>query len=132
MKLYHREVYWPVGIDRILPQCFESWNEVELQYSPHARKEANSDRYGKVKLPETINLETAYIFEVEINDSGVLNKIVARVPYNNKFDLVIVMKVNQYVVNYVIVKTIWLNSVDDKHKTLDESKYERNPNGSLV
>lgn len=46
-------------------------------------------------------------------------KGVYRTVYDKKYDLIIVMTYDRK------VKTVWLNDINDKHSTLDESKYTK-------
>jgi hypothetical protein len=113
-KLYHFEIGLPRGLESNLKKI----GIVELEYLHHARLAALSDRYGKIDLPNTINCTIAKAIEVEVIDNRV-NKIVWRTRYNDRFDLVIVMNMD------CTVRTVWLNTVNDRHKTLDRTKYDK-------
>lgn len=89
-----------------------------LTYSNHALKAANNDRYGNVKLPQSIGLANGYIFEVETQDKTIA-KLAIRYPLKGGLDITFVLLYNSG-----IVKTVWLNKRSDVHKTLKRSKYE--------
>ncbi len=111
IKLYHKDIGLPKNI--YIQEKF-----IRLKYTPHALKEASSDRYGEIKLPSSITIKRSEVIEVEtINNK--LNKLVLRITYNETHDLIIVILIKGNK-----VKTVWLNSKDDIHQTLDESKYE--------
>lgn len=111
-KLYHKEIGFPDGIR--MPAGFNP--VVRLSYSGHAQAEAN-DRYGQLKLPSVIDVRKADVVEMGVTGKTV-TKIVARMPYDNEKDIVIV-----FLPDSGRVKTVWANLKTDKHKTLDRSKY---------
>jgi len=110
-KLYHFEIGFPKGLNTKL-------GVLDLFYTRHALNAARDDRYGKINLPRRINTDKAKAIEVEVTGYRV-TKIVYRIHYNDKFDLVIVVG------EECRVYTVWLNAKDDKHKTLDHRKYDR-------
>lgn len=112
--LYHREVYWPIQIERISPK-----GNIPLIYTRHAEYAAKTDRYGKITLPDFLNCDKSLCFECEINNEE--KKFVYRTHYDAKYDLVIVIMKSK-VVGWV-VKTVWLNLKSDNHKTLAKKNY---------
>lgn len=94
---------------------------ISLTYSLHARHQCIADRYGIIKPPNTLDMANGKLIEMEIAN-GRVAKIVVRVEYSAKYDLVLVVSSNG------IVRTVWLNSVNDKHHTLDRSRYVSMPN----
>ncbi len=108
--LYHFSIGFPENVIK-LSGIFK------LAYSYHAIRASENDRYGKIQLPTTLNVDTALLVEMEVLN-GVMVKGVYRVPYNNQCDLIIVMLADGK------VKTVWLNYNSDKHYTLDKSKYQ--------
>jgi len=70
-------------------------------------------------LPESVNFRDAEIFEIETDNTGKLVKVCIRIAYNNNYDLCMPILVDGF-----IVKTVWLNSKNDSHVTLDITKYE--------
>lgn len=111
-KLYHKEIGFPANLR--MPPNFNPI--VRLSYSAHAQEEAN-DRYGQLKLPAVIDVRKADVVEMGVTGMTV-TKIVARMPYDNDKDIVIV-----FLPDSGRVKTVWANLKSDKHKTLDRSKY---------
>lgn len=111
-KLYHADL----GI----PQNAQTQHgQMLLDYSPHALSAALDDRYGNiVNLPKSIDTSKAQVIEVEMNGSKT-TKVVYRIPYNEEYDLVMVLLPDRR-----FVKTVWLNKNTDLHNTLDTSKYD--------
>ena len=90
-----------------------------LDYSPHALDAALDDRYGNiVNLPKSLDTSKAQVVEVEMQGSKT-TKVVYRIPYNEEYDLIIVL-----IPDRRFVKTVWLNKNSDLHNTLDASKYD--------
>jgi len=97
---------------------------VQLTYSQHAIREANSDRYGKIDLPTQAVVGPAGIVEVE-EYSGRVEKFVFRAKYNEKIDLVFAVIPEGK--GRLFVKTVWANEVGDHQNTLDTRRYEQKP-----
>lgn len=112
MALYHYTLGFPNG--------FSSTVGVrKLMYTHHAKNAALTDRYGIINLPTQLDTNNAKCIEVEILN-GKVSKLVYRIKYNNAVDLVLV--VVPYITEFK-VKTVWLNKIEDKHATLNISKY---------
>lgn len=112
-RLYHREKGFPDNVN--LPRGFSP--VVRLRYGSHSRQEAMADRYGNLKLPDSIDVRNGDIFEIGVTGNTV-SKMAVRMPYDDKIDLVIVfMPADGF------VKTVWANTKGDTHKTLNLSKY---------
>ena len=109
--LYHKDI--------ILPPLKLRDAYLELSYTLHAIKSAENDRYGTINLPSKINLAMVEVIEIEILDDDV-EKMIVRQKYSKEYDLILVI-----MPRYMRVKTVWLNEVDDTHKTLDRSKYRK-------
>ena len=108
-NLYHFELGFPKGLKT-------DFGVINLTYTYHARKAAETDRYGYMELPVSLDTSEAKAIEVEVIDNAV-TKIVYRIRYNSHLDMVLV------VTNDARVKTVWFNKRNDKHKTLDTSRY---------
>lgn len=120
-RLYHREKGFPDDVK--LPRGFSPL--VRLRYGSHSRQEAMADRYGKLRLPEAIDIRKGDIFEIGVTGNTV-TKMAVRMPYNDKIDLVIVfMPADGF------VKTVWANAKGDTHKTLNLARYA-NPKSRLT
>jgi len=63
-----------------------------------------------------------YLFEVETDDYDRVVKFVIRIPYNDRYDCVSVFRTTDDSSKLLMV-TAWLNDKDDKHYTLDKTKY---------
>lgn len=110
--LFHKDLGLPSFLK--LPK-----GEVTLVHSAHAKRAADSDRYGEIELPDSINLDGAEIIEVEASGPNVL-KAVYRIPYCFTYDLILVIIPEN---ESCFLKTAWLNAANDKHETLDVSRY---------
>jgi hypothetical protein len=110
--LYHKETGLP---DVSIP------NRFLLRPTFHAKKAAETDRYGKFDIPGAVFFCKDDIVELEVYQNAVV-KILLRVPYNGEFDLCLaVIPLGKW----AKVKTAWLNRKDDNHQTLDASRYNR-------
>lgn len=99
------------------PACFKGLRGAcEPKYSGHAKEQAREDRHGPFTLPKRIDLEKAKAVEVTY-EHGLLTKVVLRVDYDARRDLVIVLRSSG------VVPTVWGNLKSDIHKTLDRSKF---------
>lgn len=116
MSLYHFEIGFPHNTEKNIKKIGKVTN---VEYLFHAKRAAMNDRYGIIDLPDTVNLSTSKIIEVEIINNKV-KKVVFRIPYDKKFDLVLVMNIPD-----LSIRTVWFNSKTDKYKTLDKSKYDK-------
>jgi hypothetical protein len=112
--LYHKDIFMPNSVKSPM-------HVGRLSYTFHAFTAAQNDRYGQITLPLVFNGQ-GEVIEVEAigqnpNQPIKIAKQVWRVNYDDKNDLIIVM------VDGGRVKTVWLNSKADKHRTLDRTKY---------
>jgi hypothetical protein len=115
---YHYQVGFPTNLRK-----FEG--VYDLVYAPHALDEAKLDRYGfqgTVVLPKRICFEhIKLLVEVDALADGTMLKGVYRIKYNALYDLVIAVELRDGV---AYAKTVWLNSVKDKHETLNWRRYD--------
>lgn len=115
MPLYHFQIGFPKGI--AFAPIFG------LRPSPHAITEfAYEGFHDPGLLPKHFLPRVAKVIEIEVDATGNLIKLLARQSFNVEFDLVY----SVYIANKVI-KTVWLNHKNDKHFTLDRSKYDIPP-----
>lgn len=112
--LYHKELGFP---DTLV--LYKSYNRL-LNYSLHAIKSAKEDRYGNIDLPNVVTFNKEDIIEVETIDNTKADRVLIRIPYSDNFDLCVVILLDNS-----LVKTVWLNSVNDKHFTLVKEKYTK-------
>lgn len=114
--LYHEKTGFPQDIISLLEKAASQQFTMKLEFTKHALERAAT--YGCTKqLPAQINWADIHIFEIGIVD-GVLDKVVARLNFDNKNDVVFVLSAGNRK-----VRTLWLNRKTDQHKTLDLSKY---------
>ena len=112
-RLYHEDIGFPTNAS--LPPGFSP--VIRLRYGGHARQEAMIDRYGDLKLPDVIDIRKGDLFEVGVTGNTV-TKMAVRMPYDDRIDLIIVFKPRDG-----FVKTVWANEKNDKHRTLNRSRY---------
>jgi hypothetical protein len=112
--LYHTEVYLPEKIKEQLPK-----EKISLRYSNHAKRACRNDRYGNIPEMKAVYPKYAKVIEVE-TEAGQPIKSVYRLPFNQDLDICLVV-----LIETGLVKTVWLNSKDDSHKTLDTNKYAK-------
>lgn len=106
--------HYKLGLPKIINTNF---GIMELTYGYHALKESTQDRYGLINLPKSIDTSKAKVIEIEA-DNRYAKKVLYRIPYNEKLDLMLA------IIPYKkFVKTVWINEKTDNHLTLDKSKY---------
>lgn len=111
-NLYH----YKLGIPDYLQVRF---GVISLKYGQHSMEKAY-ERAGKTfKVPAKLNTDSAKVIEVE-ETNRITTKVVYRIPFDNRDDLCIVI-----IPQTCQVKTVWLNSIDDKHYTLNERPYTK-------
>lgn len=114
MDLYHKDIRLPDNFRGLPP------TNVNLKWTRHATEARTNDRYGYVPAWESINLREAEVIEVGMS-SGYLVHLLIRLPYDGRKD--ILMAVKPIARRPWVVKTVWLNKVNDKHRTLNKSNY---------
>ena len=112
--LYHKNLGFPTTLH------LEDEYIITPKYSQHSLKSSKDDRYGEIGLPILIKANKESIIEVETADNITADKILIRIPYSSKYDICIVI-----LLETSVIKTVWLNSVDDKHQTLVKNKYDK-------
>jgi hypothetical protein len=114
MSLYHSQIGLPKNVEWFFGRSYL------LTYSRHAQLSCLNDRYGVIRKPPfQAQVTRENIIEVETQGNLII-KIVIRVSYDERFDVVIALIPD---FDIATVKTIWLNEKNDFHKTLDKSKY---------
>lgn len=123
--LFHTDVYLPKAIrfkSGSLVKLVDHELQGRLKISHHARRAAESDRYGFIEIPQYFDAKYAKLIEVEVDrETEKVTKRVFRVEYDDVLDLVMVITSDW------VLKTVWFNRRDDLHCTLDESKYVARP-----
>jgi hypothetical protein len=113
MDLYHSDIRLPEGF-RLPVQT------VALDWTRHARQAAINDRYGTIPFWDTLDLGETEVIEVGLTGRKV-EKVVLRTRLDNHYDVIYVLIPNGS--RPWTVKTVWLNSRRDLHRTLDRSRY---------
>ncbi len=85
------------------------WDEHKDCYEPRAAKATE----GRVVM-------SGEVFEVDVDDSGEVVKVCARVPYTEAHDMCLVADPQDGT-----LITAWVNRADDRHDSLDASNYDR-------
>lgn len=124
MPLYHEVIGLPDSI-------IEPRGRAYLSPSGHALERAQADEYlleeeTSLAIPNSITFSDETIFEIEVLD-GEITKICCRVNYDQTRDLGIALVGDGSICDPTdpyTVKTVWVNSVDDTHDTLDISQYD--------
>lgn len=88
--------------------------KVPVTYTRHAQDAAKERR---INLAKYVNVLAGSVVELEINPAnGKTTKLVVRQQYNNHYDVVLVLIPASF---GIVVKTVWLNHVNDNHNTLN-------------
>ena len=123
-KMFHKKLHYQLGFPS---NCRLRFGLLKLEWTRHALRECQADRYGIIHPPTHLDTEKAQVIEAEIerDEGGKLwtKKVVYRIPYTDTKDMVLV--VIPQLAKASKVKTVWINVRDDLHSTLDESKYSR-------
>lgn len=112
-KLYHSSLF--------LPSVRYPSGILPLVWTRHAIQASLTDRYGRIAKLDYLNCNSGKIIEVEVNN-GEVTKILYRFPHCDKYSILLAVKPEN---NCLVVKTVWLNSKDDNHTTLNSGVYER-------
>ena len=109
--LFHSAVFMPDAYKPLI-------HRGKLIYSQHAQAEAQSDRYGEIKLPKTVNTRDAKLIECEYDPSRErVIKQVWRQRLDDKRDIVLA------ITDAGTVKTAWINLSSDQHFSLKRERY---------
>ena len=127
MSLYHKEVFMPEILNNVA--IWKQRRITEFVFSKHLKEHFNNpdDKHNidKNLLKQAI-LKLTWMpvspFEVETNENGELIKLCVRIKYNDTKDVSIVIG---FYSNRTLIKTAWLNNIDDKHYTLNTSLYDK-------
>lgn len=118
-KLYNIGVYYPYDVEVMVE------NAMKKRYKVVVTRHAEY-KIAKLKLPNNCYKAMLHgrIVEVEIED-GRVNKIITRLKnrYNSKEDLCAAILLEED--RIAKVKTIWINRINDSHKTIRMENYER-------
>jgi len=117
---YHRDIFIPSNVT--VPQ-----RAVPVEYADHAARACKDDRYGSIPGVKSVNLADPGVQIIEVTldaDTRRLTKILIRLPHPERDtdDIVLVLRTRPGKAPWLAVTT-WLNRRDDKHSTLNRSKY---------
>jgi hypothetical protein len=113
MPTYHKDIFLPEYLLGDIPEV------LELIWTNHAKDEAIKDKYSKIPIINRIHFDKKYVVEYYEIKCGY--KILIRIPYNDRFDMCLIL-LNEGNREFV-VKTVWMNMWNDNHKTLRKEKY---------
>lgn len=108
---YHKDIGFPESLR--IPEGI-----VSLWYGVHAKERFEGKYKGQLILPSFIKLSTKNIFEVETDDGRICEKVAARISYDNKRDICVVLNPSTGK-----VVTLWINYKKDKHELVNTHKY---------
>lgn len=111
---YHKDMGFPETL--IIPEIL-----VNLQYTGHAI-ERQQNRIGGLKaIPSIARITKENVFEVSTENDIDCKKVLIRIPYDRKRDIVLVLELLSQEKAKVI--TFWLNNKKDQHKNFNKEKY---------
>lgn len=117
-RLFHKKVFWIKAFDIEARTLFNNnysehlWEHFLFHHGKHDVTARELDRI----INEIMDCKRNYfLYEVETRDNKVV-KAVIRTSYDIDYDVCIVFDDTK-------VRTAWLNRKDDRHNTLDYSKY---------
>ena len=144
-KLFHKDVFYPEEFKLVVNQMQQQFFGYKLSkhLEDHIKdNETTFDRkhdYTKEEVLsrlDTIKGNPREVFEIEVSrdkkefrtDEWVLTKFCIRIPFDDKNDMCVAIRPEYdksssfYRWGFLIV-TIWINSNEDSHTTLDGTKY---------
>lgn len=119
MKRYHIKVYYPNSAKKSLRAFTEALQSRAWQYSRHALENLKYRSYNVKDILlyiKGLKLDSNEIFEFYSDNTGI-KKAVFKIDYKGIFDLCIVISDKKKIV------TIYINSKNDNHDTLDRGLY---------
>ena len=114
--LYHSDVFMPKRIKELFP----SGGHKLLTYSQHAREQSARK---KIPMLSTLSFSQWELLELEVQAGQWIKAVIRQqVCYGEPSSVVLVVMKGDERTRY-FVKTLWMNSADDVHATLDASPY---------
>lgn len=120
--LYHRQVYWNSDFDIQSAALIMQPYVLSSHIKNHLSNPDEKHDILEIDIVRTILiLRKSFIspFEVEVDNNKVV-KFVIRSRLNDIKDITIVFGVKD---GFNVIKTAWLNNLDDNHYTLNTKKY---------
>ena len=144
-KLFHKDVYIPDEFKLTLVQMQQQFLGYKLSKHLQEHIEDNETTFDRkhdytkeevLSKVDTIKGNPREVFEVEVSrdkktyrtEDWVVTKFCIRIPFNDNDDMCIAIRPDYsgsssfYRYGFLIV-TIWINSNEDSHTTLDTTKY---------
>jgi len=138
--LLHRDVFFPKWLQSKVDYVLTRYTSYKLSKHVIEHSLEHDDRshsYSLAKLngvlKENIG-KTFSAFEVELTryskeNNWIVSKVCVRMPYSDKEDVCVSIRASKdeitkkFNTNEAFIVTAWLNSNEDSHCTLDETKY---------
>lgn len=144
-KLFHKDVYIPDEFQLTLVQMQQQFLGYKLSKHLQEHIEDNETTFDRkhdytkeevLRKVDTIKGNPREVFEVEVSrdkkefktEDWVVTKFCIRIPFDNNNDMCVAIRPDYsgsssfYRFGFLIV-TIWINSNEDSHTTLDTTKY---------
>jgi len=122
MKRYHKKVYYPDSSKVDLEGFIKGLEGLAWQYSRHTLENLKYRSYNTKDILlyiKDLKLDYNDIFEYYADDTGI-KKVVFKIDYKGLFDLCLVISGSKKII------TIYINSKNDNHDTLDRGLYVKN------
>jgi hypothetical protein len=123
MLRYHKLVYIPEEHISKLQNITDILNTMQWAYSNHT---LDNLKYRAIRIEDilyfikSLKLLASSIFEYYTDDNGKILKACYRITYTDNIDLILVISKSKEII------TIYTNTKDDEHFTLDTSLYIKN------
>lgn len=118
-NLYHKEVFWKNNFEKEALDLVFTVRRLSYHLLEHLNNADEKHEYTLKGISKAFNAikfdNKGYLFEVEETD-GKVTKAVYRVQYDNDKDICLVIRKG-------LIATAWVNKKNDKHFTLDKTKY---------
>lgn len=108
-----------------LPDYFKLLDDGTMMLGFQQSETVEEERATEVAGEKVVT--TGRVFEADVNHRGEVVKVAARVTYTESHDLCVVANPQDGT-----VITAWVNSVEDRHSSLDESRYDTLSDTPLV
>jgi len=121
--LWHADISsWNTLYEKDFEQKLDNAKNHEIKISTHLQTEENRGDASKDLDSSKISfdlIKSGKLFEVLV-ENGKIKKYTIRAKYDNDRDIAIPIIFRK---NEILIKTAWINTRNDKHKTLDTKKY---------
>lgn len=117
MATYHTDLGVPASVTAQVPA-----GPVPVVPTRHAERAAQTDRYGYIPIPRTLDFRTVRPFEFTV-EGGHLVKVAVRAPRDARTDACYVLANDGD--GYWVLITCWANERTDTHRTLNVRRYTR-------